>query len=304
MGVMLGDYPMSLAGSGQKPWRWLLKGDDFLLRLSPSQGVPTASVKLLSIGLASYGHEGLYALASDVAGLVGNLHESGVSRLDVFADLQGFVPTAQIMAGIVCPASYHCHHFGGSLVQTFQYGKGALVVRVYNKTAELASSHKSWLRDIWQTCEGYDPEVDVWRVEAQFRREGLRSFGCETVADAFACLADLYASGLAWCDLRVPHGANQARWPRSLVWEELCTQSFGGVALPRLKQIASVAAMDRVVPQALGLLISGCAHLNITDPDEAHSLLAARSREYLAVRGQSFAERVRMRQVELRGSTT
>ena len=304
LAMTLGDYPLSMSASGLKPWRWLLKGDDFHLRLSAARNVPTASVRLLSVALATYGHEGLYALACDVVGSVGDVLEAGASRVDVFADLQGFAPTADDMAGIVCPALYRGVHLCGAVPQTFQYGKGALVVRVYNKSAELASSHKSWLREVWATCEGYSPELDVWRVEAQFRREALRSYGFETVAEVFANLPDLFASGLAWCELRTPDGANKTRWARSLIWDELCAQSFGGVALPRLKQLTSVAAMDRVVPQALGLLISGSAHLGITDPDEAFSLLAARGREYLAVRGQDFGDRVRMRQVELRGTST
>lgn len=302
--TILGDYPFSVSGSGLKPWRWLLKGDDFHLRLSPSRHIPTASVRLLSVALATYGHEQLYRLAYDVAGLVGELDEAGASRLDIFADLQGFEPSVADMEGIVCPASYRGVHLSGSVPQTFQYGKGALVLRVYNKTAELASSHKAWLREVWATRDGYDSERDVWRVEVQLRREALSSLGCHTIADAFAMLADLFASALAWCELRVPDGANQSRWVRSAVWDELCAQSFGGVALPRLKQLARVAAMDQVVPQALGLLVSGSAHLGITDPDEAFCLLASRSREYLASRGQDFGDRVRMRQVELRGTST
>lgn len=300
----LGDYPFSVSGSGLKPWRWLLKGDDFHLRLSPSRHIPTASVRLLSVALAAYGHLDLYRLAHDVAGLVGRLHEAGASRLDIFADLQGFEPTVEDMAGIVCPASYRAVHLSGSVPQTFQYGKGALVLRVYNKTAELASSHKSWLREVWATCEGYDPQRDVWRVEAQLRREALESLGCHNTADAFAMLPDLFASALAWCELRVPDGVNPSRWQRSPIWDELCAQSFGGVALPRIVKHSSLAAMDRVVPQALGLLISGSAHLGISDPDEAFSLLALRSREYLASRGQDFGDRVRMREVEIRGTST
>jgi len=63
-------------------------------------------------------------------------------------------------------------------VQTFQFGSGDLVLRIYNKCDEIAEqSNKKWFFPIWGT------EQDVWRIEWQSRKPNLKRFGIRTFDD-------------------------------------------------------------------------------------------------------------------------
>ncbi|MBN8531021.1 MAG: hypothetical protein J0L97_04060 [Alphaproteobacteria bacterium] len=65
-------------------------------------------------------------------------------------------------------------------VQTFNFGSGDVVLRIYNKSAEISeSSGKIWLHNLWGgICE------HVWRIEWQVRKKMLRGLG-------IICLEDL-----------------------------------------------------------------------------------------------------------------
>ena len=63
-------------------------------------------------------------------------------------------------------------------IQTFAFGKGDVVLRVYDKIAEIEQqSHKEWFYDIWRIRQ------NVWRIEWQIRKEVLRRFGIRTFRD-------------------------------------------------------------------------------------------------------------------------
>jgi hypothetical protein len=57
--------------------------------------------------------------------------------------------------------------------QTMMFGEGDIVLRIYNKVAEIVEkSGKTWFYALWGgVCE------DVWRIEWQTRKDILRRFG-------------------------------------------------------------------------------------------------------------------------------
>ena len=289
------DDPFVMSPSGLKPWRWLIISEDMQLRLSNARNVPPASVRLSSLGLAFYGVEGLYRIAEEHVSDLGYLKPSGVSRLDLFADVQGFEPDAGVMEGIACPAVYRGTHAAGASIQTFQYGKGEIVARVYNKTAEIVTSGKSWLRGVWASCEGYDPEVDVWRVEFQLRRDFLKtSIGCDTDT-VLARRGDLWLSGLKWCELRIPKGENKTRWPVHPAWEMLAALEPGSRPHPRIKALSYVESFESVIPQVAGLLVSACSAVGMHNLESALEEMSHCVRGYIEDSGEPFPDRVRRR---------
>jgi len=302
--AQVADHPQRFTGfdelfvvspSGLKPWKWVVAGEDMHLRLSDARNVPTASVRLSSLGLAFYGVEALYRIAEQHVSELGYLRSSGISRLDLFADVQGFEPDVAVMEGVACPAVYRGTHSAGSLVQTFQYGKGEIVARVYNKTAEIATSGKSWLRAVWASCEGYDPEADVWRIEFQLRRNFLKtSIGCETDT-VLSRRGDLWLSGLKWCELRIPQGANKSRWVVHPAWETLAALEPGSSPHPRIKALSYVESFESVVPQVAGLLVSACSAVGMDNLESALTGMADCVREYIEDSGEPFPDRVRRR---------
>lgn len=68
----------------------------------------------------------------------------------------------------------------GGRVETLQAGRGTTVMRVYDKTRELAAQSpekRPWLAAAWAAQSGVDPlgsGETVWRVEGQLRREALK----------------------------------------------------------------------------------------------------------------------------------
>ena len=71
-----------------------------------------------------------------------------------------------------------------------QVGKNQMMLRIYNKPAELARRpRKSWERLLWS-----DPNAQhVLRTEFQVRRESLKLLGFDTIEDVQARSGDLWA---------------------------------------------------------------------------------------------------------------
>jgi hypothetical protein len=103
--------------------------------------------------------------------------------------------------------------------QTFTFGKGDVVLRVYDKVAEIKQqSDKAWFYVLWG---GLDQ--GVWRIEWQVRKVVLRNFGIKTFNDLYNRLGDLLKYLSEEHDtLRCPNGdSNRSRWPMHPLWRDL-----------------------------------------------------------------------------------
>lgn len=292
--------PLYVARTGAKPWTWLVKGEDMHLRFSDKRTVPTASARLLADGLAAYGHDALYELSKDVLDVYARALPAVCSRVDLAVDFQGWVPTADDAENIVCRAAYQATHGHHRVDETFQFGQDVLMVRIYNKLKELGKSGKWWLLDAWAHAEGYDAGADVWRFEAQLRREGIQSFGVKTPDEVLDGLPDLLGSMLDWCSLRVPRGSNRSRWPVDPRWDELREGSFAAEPLPRVHAQRRLAAFERTARQVKGHTLSAAAARSIYDFDQAWGVLGEAVRAYLRGEGE-FEELVRRREADRTG---
>jgi len=103
--------------------------------------------------------------------------------------------------------------------QTFTYGRGDVVLRVYDKVAEIKQqSAKAWFFELWGGVE-----ENVWRIEWQVRKPVLRNFGIKTFDDLNSRLGDLLKYLSEEHDtLRKPNGdSNRSRWPLHPLWQDL-----------------------------------------------------------------------------------
>lgn len=104
-------------------------------------------------------------------------------------------------------------------IQTFNLGSGDVVLRVYDKVAEInEQSGKHWFFPLWDGIE-----ENVWRIEWQVRKEKLKQFAIRTFDDLDAGRGDLLRY---LCQnhttLRIPSDdTNRSRWPLHPLWSDL-----------------------------------------------------------------------------------
>lgn len=262
------DFDFSVQPHGLKAFRYLLTCPEAHVRIARGERLPSAFIRLSAYGLALHGARPLYdALTLGLADALG-LSGSRLSRLDVAIDFQGFAPTDLAGTRFICPAEFRPIYPNAEKPETYQFGKGNIVVRLYNKTREIVVSGKTWVRAGWEVNPAYDPSLDVWRLEVQLRRQALRELGCPTPEDAFERLDELTSHGLSWCDLRTIGPGSSDTWERHPIWRTLA-ETVCGNAPPLLRTVhqSKLSGFERSANAILGYCVSAGARLNLTDFD-------------------------------------
>jgi hypothetical protein len=187
-----------------------------------------------------------------------------LSRADVHIDYQGgYAPSlAHVSEELRCfirpGKTKGALYFQGSRPTGYAFGKGHVQARLYNKTLETKEKSNDGYAALLLAKNGgaYDPEQDVWRLEFQLRREGVKGFKLyaspEEGDDEAEIEAELAAEELQyigtlprffgrmnelvlfltqhWLRLVEDNGsANRSRWPTHPTWIALREQ-FGAVA--------------------------------------------------------------------------
>jgi hypothetical protein len=200
--------------------------------------------------------------------------EARLSRVDLHADWQGgWIPSAADILDdsprrFIKPARVQSHSFiDGTTFTGFVFGSGSVLARIYNKSYQARQK----LDDAYfallaaRNPETFDPTREVWRLEFQLRREGIKGFKLyrepDSGDDDAAIEAELSAEELPhlgtlpryfshqaalwqhlashWLRLVVPDGqANRSRWPTYPTWT-LLQEDYGQVAgVPPLDEAA------------------------------------------------------------------
>ncbi len=136
-------------------------------------------------------------------------------------------------------------------LQSLTYGKGSVVMRFYDKVAEIEQqSNKAWFHKLW------GQEKDIWRIEWQVRKDVLRQFGIRTFHDLEELKGDLLAYlGKEHDSLRVKNkDSNTSRWPLHPLWQDLLSQisRFDCFGIDRIDGRAAVLE-ERLTRMAISL---------------------------------------------------
>ena len=233
----------------------------------------------------------------------------GISRLDLYCDLQGWSPTVEDFDRFHCRAVrrrtysvpiYEQAHLRGRRPSGFVFGGGDLMARCYDKTLELRVRGSEWPKAIWKD---WDHERPVWRVEFQLRRRALVSLGCSTPSAALAARQELWRYATQWLSLRVPTSdSNRARWPEAPEWAMIREAEIGSPTSPLVRDLVQSADELRIIRGLVGYASSLAAM------GAAHGLGAALGRtvpgvsDYLDRRGETFSDivhRKRRQRVEV-----
>lgn len=135
--------------------------------------------------------------------------------------------------------------------QTFQFGKGNIVLRVYDKVAEIKEeSRKAWFFILWEEKE------KVWRIEWQVRKPILKEFGIATFQDLKERQGHLLRYLVEEHDtLKQPtEDSNRSRWPLHPLWQDLQEKIRSIEFLEVREVIGKNAALDeRMMQMAISM---------------------------------------------------
>jgi hypothetical protein len=240
-----------------------------------------------------------------------------VTRVDLCCDFQGSPFVAADLDRFTCRADTRAAWVVRRECTGFTFGmrrgkKNAADVgaRIYNKSSEIAqqSPDKAWFRDVWARSADYQPAEDVWRLEFQLRRGGLRAFRTpstrlDTWADVADSTRDLWARLTSkW--LKIP-GKRTERSRAALAdeWIPLHRDGFAGPVWGGdrgdLTRVGRSELVKKGTSQLTGHLVGQLAAHLIDHPEEdLPSAVAAtleRAQERCREKGTSLAARVEER---------
>ncbi|MDW7710525.1 MAG: hypothetical protein SCH98_08620 [Deferrisomatales bacterium] len=166
------------AGGSKSGYPYVLSNGDFTIECGPHNR-PNFFVTFRSQALWRESGYLLHAKFLAWARSVGFERDQreGLSRVDFCFDY--LLPVVDFDEdAFTTRATKDSQHRENGKVQTFTFGKGNVVLRVYDKVAEIAEkSHKVWFFVLRRR------ESDVWRIEWQVRKTALRRFDIRTFDD-------------------------------------------------------------------------------------------------------------------------
>jgi hypothetical protein len=235
------------------------------------------------------------------------------SRLDLYADWQGgWHPSFEGGDERHFVKRVHAdvtRRSADGAVTGYEVGKGALRARIYDKRTQMAKEHVTWYGELLAASNGgrYDPAADLWRLEFQLRRDGVKGFRlyanpemsdpdevideeleAEDLPHVHSVRKALHWAGHMWAYLTkrwlrlvVPTGdPNRGRWPEHPTWAAL-RDGFVAIALRsapalpegnlELVRAARYAGYQRLLDRmAVGVLTT----LEAMDTDPGAALVA------------------------------
>jgi hypothetical protein len=185
------------------------------------------------------------------------------SRLDLYVDWQGGwrpdFETGDERQFVKRVHAEVARRSADGRVTGYEIGKGVVRARIYDKSAQMRKEHIEWYAALLAERNGerYDPACELWRLEFQLRREGVKGFRLyarpemsdpDEVLDAELEAEDLphlhsvrkalHWAGQIWAYLtkrwlrlvQPSADPNRGRWPEHPTWAAL-RQAFPALAM-------------------------------------------------------------------------
>jgi hypothetical protein len=217
--VVLGGAEFFLYPYGSSSgYPFVLSNEDFKIELGEFNN-PSCFVTYRSQGLwrqsAMTLHDQFLAWAKSIG--CGMQQPESLSRLDFCFDYS--LNNRDFDAdSFVSLSDKDSQHRENGNIQTFTLGKGDVVLRVYDKIAEIRQqSAKVWFHELW----GQDDHV--WRIEWQVRKPILKAFMIRTFQDLQerqGALLNFLAESHDTLRVRT-EDTNRSRWPLHPLWIDL-----------------------------------------------------------------------------------
>ena len=286
--LLLGEHIFEVRDKGTGLFAYVLEDNAFRISLASvdAGALPMAYVKIsahrLAAGSVQSIEEELRALLQEL----GSIEESvRVSRIDLFVDfvsdvdMEGWTRSAWVTRARSINAYAVDDQFSGWAIGL----GGPMAARLYDKTLEILKSHKDWLKPLW-VARGWDGESRVLRLEFEIKRDVLKGFGLESLADVLRAMAGVWSYATTeWLRLTLPNpdDGTRSRWPIHPLWGMLSGVDWDGERGPLSRSFA----LDRA-PSVRWLL------------RQIFALLCS----FMAVRGvYAYAKGIELLQRELNG---
>lgn len=235
--VLLGNREFLLAPRGSRAgYPFILNDADFRIEFGP-RNKPSFVVTFRSEALWRDSAPLLHRIFLDWAASAGyhSVKPETLTRVDFCFDYHLRAIDFDEDSFVTLSSKDSQHRESGQ-IQTFTFGRSDVVLRVYDKVAEIQQqSGKVWLFDLW------GQEENVWRIEWQVRKGILRRFGITTLQDLQDRPKPLLQYLATTHDtLRIPTGdSNRSRWPLHPLWADLQAQ------IEQLSSLGTPGPVDR-----------------------------------------------------------
>lgn len=227
-----------------------------------------------------------------------------VSRLDLFADFQGWHLDGDARHEFVCRAkSRHTYEEDG-VFNGLTFGtraSGSISARIYDKTIQSEKTGAGFWKMIWG--DEYDPEASVLRVEFELGRNALREFGLRSPDETLDATGALWGYLTAdWLTHRIP-GPDQtkSRWSVSGQWESVRRARIreDDWGINRMYLGKRHGSVENLMPGLVGYLASFGAFAEAYSLQDMLPQLEAFVKQRERNTGISLAERIVVKRREL-----
>jgi len=291
-------------GSGWGSYRYWLSCGDFDVFVGRGRSLPAIYARLASSFIHEVGPNCALAELKSFVGLAFQSQgaEAVCSRVDIYADFQGWVPRPHDYENFVTRSrrntSHIAIHHDGRQFTGFTFGRDSLVARLYDKGAEIKHSGKDWMSTVWG--DRLDPRRPVWRLEFQVRREVLAQCSLQEPEDALQKRQDLWTYATRWLSLRSPRpGERRTRWPVADTWAQLSRAALGAPQSSLVRQRIRKHEESVLIRGLAGYASSLAAVAGVSDLDVAMLVSRRRVGEYMDATGRDFRELVRAKRERL-----
>jgi hypothetical protein len=260
--------PFRLAGEqlqllphGFGRYRYCLRHEHAQIGVSASEHLPALRVQLRAEYLRAVGPEAAVEWVRELFARDIGAVRLTVSRLDLFADFQGWHLSGDDRHRFVVRGRELDTYEDGRELSGFVFGRrttNTILARIYDKQRDVQRTGADYWHAIWGP--DYDESRPVHRIEFEIGRTGLREYGIDTPEDALGAAGALWASLTeTWLTYRSPTGdATKSRWPVASEWRAVQHARIrdDAAGLERVTEGRRTGALRQLMPRLVGEMAS------------------------------------------------
>jgi len=275
--AQIGNHCFEVSSRGRGKYLYVLKDNWFHIQIAgeDSKALPVAYVQISSELLTFHPlDEVIDSIRFIVNSLTTRVESVSVSRLDICVDFMTDVTLSKFTENdwVTRAKSFSRYSENGNFTG-WSIGRGQLMARLYDKTAECIKSGKEFFYDVWSP-NGWEFRDQVWRLEFQFKRETLNQLDSINVDELEDKLSSLWSYGATqWLRLTLPNSKDTARtrWETHPLWEMLSTTSWRTLPNRDLRRVIKerIPTDDYFFTSGFGVFPAYMAREGIHSIDEA-----------------------------------